>query len=63
MVFLIIVCTELKEDIKGQKEFKEYLTTLELQRADLQGRIDKNKAWVVSGRQKYMVCRYTTAGN
>lgn len=42
------VCTELKEDIKGQKEFKEYLTTLELQRADLQGRIDKNKAWVVS---------------
>lgn len=48
------MCAELKEDIKGQKEFVEYLTRLQIQRADLQDRIDKNKAWVVSSMLGFM---------
>lgn len=43
-----LVLAELKEDISGRAEFVEYLTRLQLQRAELQDRIGKNKAWVVS---------------
>jgi hypothetical protein len=42
------VPAELKEDLKGKKEFEEYLTKLNLQKADIQGRIEKNKTWIVS---------------
>ncbi|WIA08791.1 hypothetical protein OEZ85_008213 [Tetradesmus obliquus] len=37
---------ELKEDLKGKKEFEDYLTKLNLQKADIQGRIEKNKTWI-----------------
>lgn len=37
---------ELKEDVKGHAEFAAYLTRLEQQRADLQARVDTNRAWV-----------------
>jgi hypothetical protein len=43
-----VVPAELKEDLKGKKEFEEYLTKLNLQKADIQGRIEKNKTWIVS---------------
>jgi hypothetical protein len=33
--------------LKGKKEFEEYLTKLNLQKADIQGRIEKNKTWIV----------------
>lgn len=45
---MCVASAELKEDIKGQKEFVSYLTQLQLQRADLQERINQNKAWIVS---------------
>ena len=37
---------ELKADVKGRKEFEDYRTTLMLQRADLEARVARNKAWV-----------------
>ena len=40
---------ELKADAKGKKEFQDYNTKLQFQRADLVERIEKNKAWIVSG--------------
>jgi hypothetical protein len=40
---------ELKADAKGRKEFEDYQAKLELQKADLRARIDKNRAWIVSG--------------
>jgi hypothetical protein len=43
-----VVPAELKEDLKGKKEFEDYLTKLNLQKADIQGRIEKNKTWIVS---------------
>jgi len=42
-----VVSAELKEDLKGKKEFEDYLTKLNLQKADIQGRIEKNKTWIV----------------
>lgn len=45
---ILYMYAELKEDIKGRAEFVEYLTRLQIQRADLQDRIDKNKDWIVS---------------
>jgi hypothetical protein len=50
-----LVPAELKEDITGRAEFVEYLTHLQLQRADLQDRIGKNKEWVVSSRIMLLV--------
>ena len=44
-----LVHTELKADAKGQKEFQDYRTKLEIQKSDLQDRIRKNKEWIVSG--------------
>jgi hypothetical protein len=41
---------ELKDDLKGKKEFEDYLTKLNLQKADIQGRIEKNKTWIVSSQ-------------
>lgn len=43
---------ELKEDAKGLKEFQDYRTKLLIQRADLEGRIAKNKAWIVRGARR-----------
>ncbi|GBF89160.1 flagellar associated protein [Raphidocelis subcapitata] len=40
------VDAELKADLKGRKEFEDYLTKLKIQRADLAARIDRNKAWI-----------------
>jgi len=42
--------TEIKEDLKGKKEFEDYLTKLQIEKSDIQDRIEKNKAWIVSGR-------------
>eukprot|EP00878_Enallax_costatus_P028268 GHUV01030518.1.p1 GENE.GHUV01030518.1~~GHUV01030518.1.p1 ORF type:complete len:148 (-),score=26.69 GHUV01030518.1:215-658(-) len=42
------VFAELKEDLKGKKEFEDYLTKLKIQKADIEDRIEKNKAWIVS---------------
>jgi hypothetical protein len=39
---------DLKADAVGLKEFQDYQTKLNLQRADLEERIAKNKAWIVS---------------
>lgn len=48
-----ITYLELKADAKGKKEFEDYQTKLEIQKADLKERIEKNKAWVVSYNRKY----------
>lgn len=42
---------ELKEDLKGRKEFEDYLARLNIQKADLQAKIEKNKAWIVSVKE------------
>jgi hypothetical protein len=52
---------ELKEDLKGKKEFEEYLTKLSLQKADIQGRIEKNKTWIVSSCQSKQLFQLLTS--
>lgn len=39
---------ELKADLKGKKEFEDYRTTLLLQRADLEARAARNRAWIAA---------------
>jgi hypothetical protein len=48
---------EIKEDQKGKKEYEDYLTKLNLQKADLQKRIDSNKEWLVGVKQLEEVAR------
>ncbi|KAF8072760.1 rpsO [Scenedesmus sp. PABB004] len=44
----VAVLCELKEDLKGKKEFEAYLSKLQTQRADVQDRIEKNRAWIAN---------------
>ncbi|KXZ55964.1 FAP286 protein [Gonium pectorale] len=37
---------ELKKDEAGKKEYEAYLKRLEIQRADLQRKVDENRAWL-----------------
>eukprot|EP00877_Chromochloris_zofingiensis_P015214 jgi/Chrzof1/9947/Cz04g21210.t1 len=37
---------EIKQDLKGKKEYEEYLAKLNIQKAELQERIARNQAWI-----------------
>jgi hypothetical protein len=50
LCFYIFALSELKEDLKGKKEFEDYLTKLQIEKSDIQDRIEKNKAWIVSAK-------------
>lgn len=41
-----LVCSDLKRDKEGLKEYTDFLATLEQKKADLQKRIDASNAWV-----------------
>lgn len=46
---LLQLCVaEIKQDLKGKKEYEEYLAKLNIQKAELQERIARNQAWIVS---------------
>ena len=48
---------ELRQDKKGKKEYDDFLTKLNMQKADLQQRVQKNTAWIVSPPQS---CPYVS---
>ncbi|GFR44857.1 hypothetical protein Agub_g6200 [Astrephomene gubernaculifera] len=43
---------DLKKDEEGKKEYETYLKRLEVQRADLQKKVDEHKAWLEAADAK-----------